>query len=142
MRGIVETDAKGIVTYYHNGDGYGFITTSDLPDDAPPDEDVFFHISDIGHHSASRGQQFQFSIIETEEGYRAKGLTHIGRREKSKKYKSNHSPGVTDDLTEADKRPKRSLRTSKTKIEDDEDDDENNEDPFSDDIRGSKNDLL
>lgn len=58
----------GTVKFYHDRKGYGF-----LESDAS-DEDVFFHVDDLGGPEPREGQQFEFEIERAPRGPRATDL--------------------------------------------------------------------
>ncbi|MES3160981.1 MAG: cold shock domain-containing protein, partial [Halorubrum sp.] len=49
----------------------GFIETDDA------DEDVFFHMEDVGGPDLEEGQEVEFEIEEADKGPRAKNLTRL-----------------------------------------------------------------
>lgn len=56
---------KGIVKFYNEGKGYGFITKDD-------GRDVFFHASDIFNHEMIKGgDRVSFSLGKTDRGFKA-----------------------------------------------------------------------
>ncbi|PSQ33217.1 cold-shock protein [Halobacteriales archaeon SW_10_68_16] len=63
--------AKGTVDFFKESGGYGFIETDDA------DEDVFFHMEDIGGPDLEEGQEVEFDIVEAEKGPRAENLTRL-----------------------------------------------------------------
>ena len=63
--------AKGVVDFFKESGGYGFIETDDA------DEDVFFHMEDIGGDDLEEGQEVEFDIVEAEKGPRAENLTRL-----------------------------------------------------------------
>ncbi len=63
--------AKGVVDFFNDTGGYGFIETDDA------DEDVFFHMEDVGGPDLEEGQEVEFDIEEAEKGPRAKNLTRL-----------------------------------------------------------------
>ncbi len=60
--------ANGKVDFFNNTGGYGFISTD------ATDEDVFFHMEDIGGPDLEEGQEVEFEIEEAEKGPRATNL--------------------------------------------------------------------
>jgi CspA family cold shock protein len=62
---------KGTVDFFNDTGGYGFIDTE------ASDEDVFFHMEDIGGPDLEEGQEVEFEIVEAEKGPRAKDLTRL-----------------------------------------------------------------
>ena len=57
--------ANGTVDFFHDTGGYGFITTEDA------DEDVFFHMEDVGGADLKEGQDIDFDIEQAPKGPRA-----------------------------------------------------------------------
>jgi CspA family cold shock protein len=63
--------AKGNVDFFNDTGGYGFISTDDS------DEDVFFHMEDVGGPDLEEGQDVEFSIESSPKGPRAANLTRL-----------------------------------------------------------------
>jgi len=63
--------ATGEVAFFNDTGGYGFIETEDA------DEDVFFHMEDVGGPDLEEGQEVEFEIVEAEKGPRAKNLVRL-----------------------------------------------------------------
>jgi CspA family cold shock protein len=63
--------AKGVVDFFNDTGGYGFIETDEA------DEDVFFHMEDVGGPDLEEGQEVEFEIEEAEKGPRAKNLERL-----------------------------------------------------------------
>jgi CspA family cold shock protein len=63
--------AKGTVAFFNDTGGYGFIETEDS------DDDVFFHMEDVGGPDLEEGQEVEFEIEEADKGPRAKNLTRL-----------------------------------------------------------------
>ncbi len=63
--------ATGTVDFFNDTGGYGFIDTEDA------DEDVFFHMEDVGGPDLEEGQEVEFDIEEAEKGPRAANLTRL-----------------------------------------------------------------
>jgi len=55
--------AKGTVDFFNDTGGYGFIETDDA------DDDVFFHMEDVGGPDLEEGQEVEFDIEEAEKGH-------------------------------------------------------------------------
>jgi CspA family cold shock protein len=58
------------ITFNDTG-GYGFISTEDA------DEDVFFHMEDIGGPDLEEGQDLEFEIVQADKGPRAKNVERL-----------------------------------------------------------------
>lgn len=67
---FVARNDVGFVTHYNSQDSYGFISTSDVPDD------VFFHRSDVDGRIPEEDDYLQYDIRETDRGYKAVNITH------------------------------------------------------------------
>ena len=63
--------ATGTVDFFNDTGGYGFIETDEA------DEDVFFHMEDIGGPDLEEDQEVEFEIVEAEKGPRAENLTRL-----------------------------------------------------------------
>ena len=63
--------AEGTVDFFNDTGGYGFIETEDA------DEDVFFHMEDVGGPDLEEGQEVEFDIVEAQKGPRAENLTRL-----------------------------------------------------------------
>ncbi|MFB6227440.1 MAG: cold-shock protein [Halobacteriales archaeon] len=63
--------ATGTVAFFHDRKGYGFIETEDA------DDDVFFHMEDVGGPDLEEGQDVEFEIEEADQGPRAVGLQRL-----------------------------------------------------------------
>jgi CspA family cold shock protein len=63
--------AKGVVDFFNDTGGYGFIDTEDS------DEDVFFHMEDVGGPDLEEGDEVEFDIEQADKGPRAKNLTRL-----------------------------------------------------------------
>jgi CspA family cold shock protein len=61
--------ATGTVDFFNEQKGYGFIDSEDA------DEDVFFHMEDVGGPDLEEGQEVEFDIEEAEKGPRATNVT-------------------------------------------------------------------
>ena len=66
--------AKGEVDFFNDTGGYGFISTDDGDLD---DEDVFFHMEDVGGPDLEEGQEVEFDIEEADKGPRATNVTRL-----------------------------------------------------------------
>jgi CspA family cold shock protein len=60
--------AKGTVDFFHSRKGYGFISTDDA------DDDVFFHMEDVGGPDLQEGEDIEFDIENAPKGPRAKNV--------------------------------------------------------------------
>jgi len=63
--------ATGKVDFFNDTGGYGFIETDDA------DDDVFFHMEDVGGPGLEEGQEVEFEIEESDKGPRATNLTRL-----------------------------------------------------------------
>ena len=63
--------AEGTVDFFNDTGGYGFIETEDA------DEDVFFHMEDVGGPDLEEGQEVEFDIEDAPKGPRATNLTRL-----------------------------------------------------------------
>ena len=63
--------ANGTVVFFNDSGGYGFIETDDA------DEDVFFHMEDVGGPDLEEGTELEFDIEEAEKGPRATNVTRL-----------------------------------------------------------------
>ncbi len=64
--------ANGKVDFFNDTGGYGFISTDD--GDLDDDEDVFFHMEDVGGPDLEEGQEVEFDIESSPKGPRATNL--------------------------------------------------------------------
>lgn len=62
---------SGTVVFFNDVGGYGFLDVPRL------DEDVFFHMEDIGGPDLEVGQKLQFEVISTEKGPRAQNAQRV-----------------------------------------------------------------
>jgi CspA family cold shock protein len=62
---------QGTVDFFHDRKGYGFIETD------AADDDVFFHMEDVGGPDLEEGQEVEFEIEDAEKGPRAKNLDRL-----------------------------------------------------------------
>ena len=60
--------ATGKVDFFNDTGGYGFIETDDA------DDDVFFHMEDVGGPDLEEGQELEFDIESSEKGPRASNV--------------------------------------------------------------------
>jgi len=61
--------ANGTVSFFHDRKGYGFIETDDS------DDDVFFHMEDVGGDDLEEGEEVEFDVTSGDKGPRAERLT-------------------------------------------------------------------
>ncbi len=61
----------GTVAFFHDRKGYGFIESDDS------DDDVFFHMEDVGGDDLEEGQEVEFEITDGQKGPRAENLTRL-----------------------------------------------------------------
>ncbi len=60
--------SNGTVDFFNDTGGYGFIDTEDA------DEDVFFHMEDVGGEDLTEGTEIEFDIEQAEKGPRASNV--------------------------------------------------------------------
>lgn len=70
------TMSTGTVDYFHKTSGYGFIEST------VTDEDIFFHMNEVGDEDPIEGQRVQFEYKSTDKGPRATTLSIIPESEK------------------------------------------------------------
>jgi CspA family cold shock protein len=63
--------AQGTVAFFNDTGGYGFIETDDA------DDDVFFHMEDVGGPDLEEGEDVEFDIVQADKGPRAKNLKRV-----------------------------------------------------------------
>ena len=63
--------AKGTVDFFNDTGGYGFIDTDDA------DDDVFFHMEDVGGPDLEEGQDVEFDIEQSPKGPRAANVERL-----------------------------------------------------------------
>ena len=63
--------ATGTVDFFNDTGGYGFISTEDA------DDDVFFHMEDVGGPDLEEGQDIEFDIEQAPKGPRATNVTRL-----------------------------------------------------------------
>ncbi|GAA0247805.1 hypothetical protein GCM10009000_074810 [Halobacterium noricense] len=66
-----EAMAKGNVDFFNDTGGYGFISTEDA------DDDVFFHMEDVGGEDLEEGTEIEFDIEQAPKGPRATNVTRL-----------------------------------------------------------------
>ena len=69
--------SKGIIKWFNNEKGYGFITGS-------VDEDIFVHytaIKQYGYKTLSEGQIVEFNLIKTDKGLQATNVKTVNEKE-------------------------------------------------------------
>jgi CspA family cold shock protein len=65
---------EGTVKFFHDRKGYGFI---EREKSSESDDDVFFHMEDIGGPDLEEGEGVRFDVTEGEKGPRAKDVERI-----------------------------------------------------------------
>jgi len=60
--------ATGTVVFFNEQKGYGFIETDDV------DDDVFFHMEDVGGPDLEEGQDVEFDVVAGDKGPRAENV--------------------------------------------------------------------
>ncbi len=66
--------ARGTVGFFHDTKGYGFIETDDTDGE---DEDVFFHMEDVGGPDLEEDTEVEFDIEQGDKGLRAANLERL-----------------------------------------------------------------
>ena len=69
--------SKGIIKWFNNEKGYGFITGS-------VDEDIFVHYTAIkqdGYKTLSEGQIVEFNLIKTDKGLQATNVKTVNEKD-------------------------------------------------------------
>lgn len=61
----------GTVDFFHDRKGYGFIESEDT------DDDVFFHMEDVGGPDLEEGQEVEFDIEDAPKGPRATNVQRL-----------------------------------------------------------------
>lgn len=72
--------SKGIIKWFNNEKGYGFINNSDVTSD----EDIFVHYTSIkqdGYKTLSEGQTVEFNLIKTDKGLQATDVKSVNEEE-------------------------------------------------------------
>lgn len=67
--------SKGIIKWFNNEKGYGFINGKE-------DEDIFVHYTSIktdGYKTLSEGQEVQFTLIKTDKGLQATNVIPVNQ---------------------------------------------------------------
>ena len=63
--------ANGKVDFFNDTGGYGFISTED------EDDDVFFHMEDVGGPDLEEGTEIEFDIEQAPKGPRATNVQRV-----------------------------------------------------------------
>jgi CspA family cold shock protein len=63
--------ASGKVDFFNDTGGYGFISTEDA------DDDVFFHMEDVGGEDLKEGEEIEFDIEQADKGPRATNVVRV-----------------------------------------------------------------
>ena len=63
--------ASGKVDFFNDTGGYGFISTEDA------DDDVFFHMEDVGGDDLTEGEEIEFDIEQADKGPRATNVVRV-----------------------------------------------------------------
>ena len=67
--------SKGIIKWFNNEKGYGFINGKE-------DEDIFVHYTSIktdGYRTLSEGQEVEFTLIKTDKGLQATNVIPVNQ---------------------------------------------------------------
>ena len=62
---------NGTVAFFHDRKGYGFIESDES------DDDIFFHMEDVGGEDLEEGQEVEFEIDQAPKGPRAVNLKRV-----------------------------------------------------------------
>ncbi len=62
---------QGKVDFFNHTGGYGFISTDDS------DDDVFFHMEDVGGSDLEEGTELEFEIEQAPKGPRATNVVRV-----------------------------------------------------------------
>ncbi len=65
----------GTVKFFHDRKGYGFIERDDTDEDE--DDDVFFHMEDVGGPDLEEGEEVEFEVEEADKGPRAVNVERL-----------------------------------------------------------------
>lgn len=71
--------SKGIIKWFNNEKGYGFINGNN-------NEDIFVHYTSIkidGYRTLSEGQEVTYQLIKTDKGLQATNVTPVNQKELS-----------------------------------------------------------
>jgi CspA family cold shock protein len=71
VRLVVDVMANGTVDFFNDTGGYGFIETEDA------DDDVFFHMEDVGGEDLTEGTELEFDIEQAPKGPRATNVVRV-----------------------------------------------------------------
>ena len=71
LYGVPDSMSNGTVDFFHDRKGYGFIATDES------DDDIFFHMEDIGGQDLEEGQDVEFDIESSPKGPRATNLQRV-----------------------------------------------------------------
>lgn len=69
--------SKGIIKWFNNEKGYGFINGND-------NEDIFVHYTSIrinGYRTLSEGEEVTYELIKTDKGLQATNVVPVKQRE-------------------------------------------------------------
>ncbi len=69
--------SKGIIKWFNNEKGYGFINGEE-------NEDIFVHYSAInleGYKTLSEGQEVEFTLVKTEKGLQAINVVPVNQKQ-------------------------------------------------------------
>ncbi|WP_191967055.1 MULTISPECIES: cold-shock protein [Haloferax] len=79
----VTARATGTIHSFEEDRGFGFVATADVDTESTAETtdtvDVFVHISDVDTDTLQTGDRLEFSVVETENGFRCKDATVIKR---------------------------------------------------------------
>lgn len=76
---MTEERSRGVVKWFRNAKGYGFIERGE-------GDDVFVHHTDIdmeGYRTLEEGERVEFDLLQTEEGPRAEHVRRLDAQEEA-----------------------------------------------------------
>ncbi|QLC35557.1 cold shock domain-containing protein (plasmid) [Halarchaeum sp. CBA1220] len=90
---LVDGTVTGTVDFFNETGGYGFITTDAV------DEEVFFHMDDVGGPDLEEGQKVEFTVEEADKGPRTTNATRLNTDESAATDTAGTADGTLVDGT-------------------------------------------